>query len=40
MEALSNKIGAMQRQAFGYRDAEYFVLKIYGQHMVKYALAG
>ena len=40
LEGLNNKIGAMQRQAYGYRDQEYFILKIYGLHKVKYALVG
>ena len=40
LEGLNNKIGAMQRQAYGFRDHEYFILKIYGLHKVKYALVG
>ena len=40
LEGLNNKIGAMQRQAYGFRDQEYFVLRIYGLHKVKYALVG
>ena len=29
MEGFNNKIGWLQRQAYGYRDLEYFKLKIY-----------
>ena len=29
MEGFNNKIGALNRQAYGYRDLEYFKLKIY-----------
>ncbi len=29
MEGFNNKIGWLQRQAYGYRDIEYFKLKIY-----------
>ena len=40
LEGANNKIKTMQRQAYGYRDQEYFILKIYGLHKVKYALVG
>jgi len=30
----------MQRQAYGYRDQEFFKLKIFALHKVKYALVG
>jgi transposase len=40
LEGTNNKIRTMQRAAYGYRDQEYFVLKIYGLHKVKYALVG
>ena len=30
----------MQRQAYGYRDKEFFTLKIYALHQTKYALVG
>jgi transposase len=40
LEGTNNKIKTMQRAAYGYRDQEYSVLKIYGLHKVKYALVG
>jgi len=40
LEATNNKIKTMQRQAYGYRDLEFFILKIYASHMMKYALVG
>ena len=40
LEGTNNKIKTMQRQAYGYRDIEFFVLKIYALHKVKYALVG
>ena len=40
LEGTNNKIKTMQREAYGYRDQEYFILKIYGLHKVKYALVG
>jgi hypothetical protein len=30
----------MQRQAYGFRDQEFFKLKIYAIHETKYALVG
>jgi transposase len=30
----------MQRQAYGFRDQEFFKLKTYGIHETKYALVG
>jgi len=30
----------MKRQAYGYRDTEFFNLKIMALHLTKYALAG
>jgi transposase len=30
----------MKRQAYGYRDLEFFQLKIYALHTTKYALVG
>jgi transposase len=30
----------MKRQAYGYRDTEFFMLKILGLHLTKYALVG
>ncbi len=40
LEATNNKIKTMQRQAYGYRDLEFFILKIYASHTMKYALVG
>jgi len=40
LEATNNKIKTMQRQAYGFRDREFFVLKIYALHLTKYALVG
>ena len=40
LEGTNNKIKTMQRQAYGFRDPEYFKLKIYGIHESKYALVG
>jgi transposase len=39
-EATNNKIGTLQRRAYGYRDREYFILQIYSAHLKKYALVG
>lgn len=40
LEATNNKIGTLQRKAYGYRDREYFILQIYSSHLKKYALVG
>jgi transposase len=40
LEGTNNKIKTMQRQAYGYRDREFFKLKIYALHRTKYALVG
>ena len=40
LEGFNNKIKTMQRQAYGFRDQEFFMLKIFALHMVKYALVG
>ena len=40
LEGTNNKIKTMQRQAYGFRDHEFFKLKIYGIHETKYALVG
>ena len=40
LEGLNTKIQAMKRQAFGFRDPEFFKLKILAIHMTKYALVG
>jgi transposase len=40
LEGTNNKIKTMQRQAYGFRDPEFFKLKIYALHRTKYALVG
>ena len=40
LEGTNNKIKTMQRQAFGFRDSEYFTLRILAAHEAKYALVG
>ena len=40
LEATNNKIKTMQRQAYGFRDQEFFRLKIYALHLSTYALTG
>jgi transposase len=40
LEGTNTKIKLMQRQAYGYRDMEFFRLKIYALHMTTYALVG
>jgi transposase len=40
LEGTNNKIRTMQRQAYGFRDMDFFKLKIYALHETKYALVG
>jgi transposase len=40
LEGTNNKIKTLQRQAYGFRDMEFFKLKIYAIHLTKYALTG
>ena len=40
LEGTNNKIKTLQKQAYGYRDIEFFKLKIYALHETKYALVG
>ncbi len=40
LEGTNNKIKTMQRKAYGYRDMEFFKLKIMAIHETKYALVG
>jgi transposase len=40
LEGTNNKIKTMQRQAYGFRDREFFILKIYALHSSRYALVG
>jgi transposase len=40
LEGVNNKIKTLKRQAYGFRDREFFKLKILGLHQTKYALLG
>ena len=40
LEGINNKIKTMKRQAYGYRDQEFFKLKIMAAHNLKYKLVG
>jgi transposase len=40
LEGTNNKIKTMKRQAYGYRDQEYFRLRLYGLHETRYELVG
>lgn len=40
LEGTNNKIKLMQRQAYGFRDHEFFKLKILGLHETRHALVG
>jgi len=40
LEGINNKIKTMKRQAYGFRDLEFFKLKIMAIHETKYALVG
>ena len=40
LEGTNNKIKTMQRQAYGFRDHQFFKLKIYALHQTRYALVG
>jgi transposase len=40
LEGVNNKIKTLQRQAYGYRDQEFFHLRIYSIHLARYALVG
>ena len=40
LEGTNNKIKTMKRQAYGFRDQEFFKLKILAIHETKYALVG
>jgi transposase len=40
MEGTNNKIKTMKRQAYGFRDMEFFKLKILAIHETRYALVG
>jgi transposase len=38
LEGINNKIKVLKRKAFGFRDMDYFVLKILSMHLNRYAL--
>ena len=40
MEGTNNKIKTLHRQAYGYRDEEFFILKLLGLHESRYTLTG
>jgi transposase len=40
LEGTNNKIKTMKRQAYGFRDLEFFKLKIMALHLTRYALVG
>jgi transposase len=40
LESTNNKIKTIKRQAYGYRDKEFFKLKILAIHLAKHALVG
>lgn len=40
LEGMNNKIKVLKRKAYGYRDVEYFNLKILDLHNTRYALVG
>jgi len=40
LEGTNNKIKTLQKRAYGYRDQDYFTLRIYALHLLNYALVG
>jgi len=40
LEGTNTKIRVLQRQAYGFRDTEFFKLKIYALHETHYELVG
>ena len=40
LEGTNNKIKTMKRQAYGFRDQQFFTLKLYALHESRYALVG
>jgi transposase len=40
MEGTNNKIKTLTRQAYGYRDEDFFILKLLGLHETRYQLVG
>jgi len=40
LEGTNRKIRTLQSRAYGYRDKDFFILKLYALHQAKYALVG
>ena len=40
LEGTNNKIKTLQRQAYGFRDQAFFMLRIYALHKERYELVG
>ena len=40
LEGINNKIGALQRRAYGYRNYDHFVLRLLTLHHTKFVLKG
>ena len=40
LTAINNKIKTIQRQAYGFRDKEFFRLKVFASHVAKFKLVG
>jgi transposase len=40
LEGINNKMGALQRMAYSYRDKDYFIAKLYALHLAKFAPIG
>jgi transposase len=40
LEGTNNKIKTLQRQAYGFRDQEFFILRIYALHTTRYEMVG
>lgn len=40
LEGTNNKIKTLQRQAYGFRDRDFFILRIYALHTTRYELVG
>ena len=38
VEGINNRIKVIKRMAYGYRDINYFMLKIYNLHVTRYSL--
>ena len=38
LEGTNNKIKTLKRQAYGFRDHQYFTLKLYALHLAKFEL--